>query len=323
LKRYFSNSKPQQMDKILRFSCFFIISNLFLAFSAQAQVAVNGLYKSNTYVCEVENLDMPDGKLPLGSFMLISGDNMTGFNNNPAWSVKHDDMLYLAVSRDNKTSDIVEYDLDKRVRRQVTFTEDENELMARPMYDYAHCAALTVERSKIMRLHKFRIDTLNEPKIFAGDMDQATNYLFMNLYGMAVYLADNKNVAYLDFTPENGNEAVKVERVSAQCASNLQINTRGDLYFVYKKSEGEWQIKIYDRKTGKNRTVCSTLQPGIENFTVLPDNSLICAKGSIIYRLFPDRAPVWQVAADLQDAGIFRITQLVCNKKGKIAIVTE
>jgi hypothetical protein len=299
------------------------IFSLFFALFAQAQPSINGLSKSNTYVCDIENLDMPDGKLPLNNFMLISGDNMTGFNNNPSWSVKHDNMLYLGVSRDNKTSDIVEFNIDKRERRQVTFTEEENELMARPMYDFAHCAALTVEKTKIMRLHKFRIDTLTEPRIFAGDMSEATNFMFMNLYGVAVYLNDNKNVVYMDFTPEAGNESVKVERISAQCASNLQMNVRGDLYFLYKKNEGEWQIKLYDRKTGKNRTICNTLQPGIENFTVLPDNTIICAKGSIIYRLFPDRSPVWQVAANLQDAGIFKITQLVCNKKGKIAIVTE
>ena len=63
------------------------------------------------------------------------------------------------------------------------------------------------------------------------------------------------------------------------------------------------------------------MQGNIENFAVLPDNSIICAKNSKLYRTFPAVSPEWRVINDLQDVGIHHITQITCNKNGKLAIV--
>ncbi len=276
----------------------------------------NKLTKTNIYVCDIDAYDSPDYTLPLKNWKLLTGDNMNNFNNNPVWSWKDkENVLYISSSRDGKQADSYSLDIDTGTRRRLTFTENENELVTRPMHDYAHATALTTEKSQIQRVHKFPIDGQAAPIIFGGDLTMIGSFIWLNLTTWAAFLTENNNVVTID--AESGN----IRRVSAQCGTNLQINTRGDLIFLYKKNEVEGQIKLYDRMTEKNRTLCNTLQGSVENFTVLPDNSIICAKNSKLYRIFPAVSPEWHVINDLQDVGIHHISQITCNKNGKLAIV--
>lgn len=303
------------MQKPLFFALFSLASSLLLTATAQPVIS-NTLPKSNIYVCDIDAYDSPDYKLPLKNWKLLTSDNQDNFNSNPIWSGKdRENVLYVSSSRDGKQADSYSLDIDNNVRRRLTFTENENELVTRPMYDYAHCTALTTEKSQIQRVHKFPISGETAPIIFGGDLTMIGNFLWLNLTTWAAFLTENNNIVTIDAV------SGKIGRVSALCGTNLQMNARGDLIFLYKKSETESQLKLYDRMTEKNKTLCTTLQASIDNFAVLPDNSIICAKNSKLYRIFPSISPEWHVINDLQDVGIHHITQLTCNKNGKLAFV--
>ena len=282
----------------------------------QAQVATKITETpSNIYVMDIANYDHPLGKLELKNYRFLTADNKKGFNNNPFF---HDNQLFIAASKDGKQSDIFMLDLDKNTRKQLTFTDNESELVPRIMWDYKNAMALTTESNGTQRLHKFSLETADEPSIFGGSFDFVGNFLWLNQTSFAAFLTNNNNVVLVDATTGN------LERVSAQCGTNLQMNERGDLFFLYKKNDTEGQIKMYDRKTGKNKGVIPTIGASVENFAVLPDNSFICAKGRFLYRFRLETDNSWQVAADLTELiGIRKITQVTANKKGTIAIVVE
>ena len=113
-------------------------------------------------------------------------------------------------------------------------------------------------------------------------------------------------------------------RVSGTVGRGLQLRSDGNLLFTFKKNEAEWLIKLFDRKTERNRTIATAVS-GCDDFAVMSDGSLIQWKRDRIYRLVPndELGAAWKVLGNTADYGIKNIHQIAISKTGRMAIVGD
>lgn len=112
------------------------------------------------------------------------------------------------------------------------------------------------------------------------------------------------------------------QRIAFNVGRCLQKLPDGRLAFIQKATEQTWFVKAYDPLKKTSDILVKTLA-GSEDFTVLPDGTLLAGSGAKLYQYHPRRQNDWKEIADLSRYGVRSITRLDASGEGKLVVVVQ
>ncbi|TXB61548.1 hypothetical protein [Phaeodactylibacter luteus] len=293
---------------------FFLCSTL-----ANAAIAQQLTFpKSNIYLFKVEQEG--DGSLSFAQPRYLTAFNPEGYNNNPSFFSNTE--LYISVREPGSTqADLYKLDLEHHTRLQVTATP-ESEIAPERMPEYYTFSAVRAERNgqeEALKLWQFPVDQLTNGKPVFKYLTGISDYLWLSSQEIAIYKEDNPSALSIVNTNDD-----KMETLATNVGPCLQRLPNGNLVYVQKSRYDDWKImeKNLFRRKEPARTIIETL-PNADHFAVLPDGSLLMAKGSKIYRFNKFTDDNWKEVADLRFYEIRNISRLVVSTDFQIAVVAD
>ncbi len=121
----------------------------------------------------------------------------------------------------------------------------------------------------------------------------------------------------LEIATISSQQTVRYATNIGRCIKTLN---NGDLVFV-KKSDSDAVLKRFDVDNLDISTIAPTLTDS-EDFTVLPDNTILMARGDKLYKLNADRDRQWTLVGNFENFNISKITRIAVSKN-KIALVAS
>ena len=288
---------------------------LSLSFSLGAMAQ---LPPSNIYLFKVDQGD--DGKLSFKNPRFLTDFNRNGYNGDPSFFSNTE--LYISVKRPGDAqTDLFRLDLEKEAKQRVTETA-ENEFAPARMPEYYSFSAIRVERKgrdSIYRLWQFPINQLVDGKPVFKYLTGVKAYFWLNSQEIVVYKDGNPSTISIVNTTND-----KVTRLAADVGDCFTRLPNGNLAFVQKSRIDDWQImeKNLYRRQESARPLIETL-PNADNFAILPDGTMLMAKGSKLYKYNKFLDDTWKEAADLRFYEIRNIYELVVSPDFKLAIVAD
>ncbi len=244
--------------------------------------------------------------------IFVNSDNRNGYNNQPYFL--DDNTLIVASQRDKKQTDIYAYDFQKSTVTRMTNTPKVSEFSPIKIPNKRAFSSICIEEDgKTQRLWSYNIGAPMTRGVLLRDISNVGYYEWVTANQLALLIVDQPN--RLEITNLNNPKPVRYATNVGRCMKTL---SNGDLCFVH-KSENGWKFKRLDIANLDIRTIAPTLTDS-EDFAVLPDNTIIMAKGDKLYKLNADRDKQWTLVADFKNFNINKITRIAVSDN-KIAIV--
>lgn len=98
----------------------------------------------------------------------------------------------------------------------------------------------------------------------------------------------------------------KTEPIAYHPGRSMMWRDDGHLVFVQKADSLAWYLKQYDPTSKLSRIITKTPTRS-EDFTILPDGTILMTEGSRVMQFHPEKSPTWQLLADL---GPYRLQHL-------------
>ncbi|MEZ4949560.1 MAG: hypothetical protein R2879_07185 [Saprospiraceae bacterium] len=291
------------MQKFLAFV--FILSPGFLL----AQIPQTQIYLFEIRANGVSSLNL-EKPLALTQF------NKAGYNNQPIFFNAYDLYFTLQSDKDTSQTDIYALDLIRQEKRQVTATIDA-EYSPTPMPDGTHFSVVRVEPDGSQRLWKLPVDQIGKGMPVFDKITNVGYHCWLEEDLVALFLVDEIN--YLVLAKPSTQ---KFERIASGIGRCLNQLPDGRLAFVQKATDKTWYIKAYDIINQDSEIISKTL-PGVEDFTVLEDGTLLMALGSSIFKKHPALDDNWVSIANLENFSIRNISRLASWKDQYLAIVAQ
>ncbi len=262
------------------------------------------------------DLTMKEGKPTAGALERITENDY--YDNQPCFS-KDGTLLYYVSMADTTQSDIFEYNLKRKIFRQVTNTP-ESEFQPQPVpYDKYKLSVVRVDDDKAQRFYIMTFDGA-EPEQAMNNQDSVAYYTWMNDTTVGLYLLNGAGGSLQQFDMKVQQSIILMEGNFGRCLA--RIPGSDDLSYVQKSSDGKYILIRYQIE-GEQRTPVGILMDSIEDYCWGADGKIYSGNKGILY--FYDTKsdnPVWTQVADLtKTVGTFY--RLAMNPKGdKIALVS-
>lgn len=287
------------------------MKNLFvLLLSCFALTAFAQLPVSNVYLFDMTIIDT---SMTLSEPRFLTADNPNGYNNQPAF-LRNGNLLLTVATPRQEQPDVYELNLGRKTKTRLTRTA-EGEYSPTPTPDGLHFSAVRVEMdgNNTQRLWQFPLDRQdNGAPVF--DVLRGVGYhSWLDRDRVAMFIVAEPNYLLVGDARDGSTKHLTVD--IGRCMGRLPD---GSLLYVQKATGSTWFLKQLNAVTLDSKTVATTLR-GSEDFTILPDGSVLMAKGSKIYRLFLEEDH-WREVADLQRFGLTNIKRLA-NGNGRLAVV--
>ncbi|MCI5083799.1 MAG: hypothetical protein MRY78_19025 [Saprospiraceae bacterium] len=294
---------------------YFVVSLFCMLFSV---TAIAQLPKSNIYMFDMTQVT--DSTYQFSNPRYLTQFNANGYNNHPAFF--SDSILYISSQLPSEAQpDIYELNLRNRTKLRVTYTA-EGEFSPRLTPDEFNFSAVRQEyrgRDTLIRVWQFPVDRLSNGKPIFKYIDNSGYYEWLDGYRMALFMVEEPNVlAVADVRTDDVNE------IATNVGRCFKVMPNGKLAYVQKSNFESWKImeKNLYRPREKATMLIETLQ-GAEDFAVLPDGTLIMAKGSKLYKYNRYRDEVWEEIADFRYYEIRNISRIAVSEDYKIALVAN
>ncbi len=287
-------------------------------FTLQAQV----IRKSNVFVFDLKQLN--DTILQFSKPRYLTDFNANGYNNHPSFFSKNELCVSVQMPGERQP-DLYVFDLEKKTKLRITQTP-EGEFSSSLMGDGFRFSAIRQEYTAtdtLIRLWEFPLDRLNNGRPVFKYQKNMGYFYWINSQTVAAFLNNTP--------PDLAIGDVRNDEFSV-FASNVgrcfRLLPSGNLVYVKKSQYDDWQL-VQKKVTGANWeespvTTIATTVPGAEDFAVLPDGSILMAKGSRIFHFSPKSKNVkWREVANLQFYDITNITRLAISPDLKLALVAD
>jgi len=246
----------------------------------------------------------------------LTAFNPGGYNNQPAFIAN--DLLMLTVQfPDSVQSDIYQLDLRRQTLMQVTATlESEFSPQLTPNELYFSAVRVELDEEHTQRLWRFPMDRLGYGEPALQYVRNVGYYAWLDRSKVALFIVNEPPMLVLADTRDGSTRPVV-----SDIGRGLQRLPNGWLAFVHKERPDAWYIKALDPATLEMRTLAETL-PGVEDFTVMPDGTLLQAHRSKLYKRHPRRDSSWVLMADFKHYDMAQISRLAVSPDGRtIALV--
>ncbi len=239
--------------------------------------------------------------------------NRVGYDNQPSFSPDNTKLLFVRVL-DSVQSDVVEFSFSNKSTRQLTNT---NESEYSPTYtpDHSKISVVRVDSDTAQRFYLFDPATPTRA-IHVPGTDSIGYFCWLNDSLLAMFLVSEPfslNVLNL-----KDNTRRFIAHDVGRC---LKLSAdKSSLLFVDKADSANWIINRYNFTDFSIKQICPTLKRN-EDFSPLPDGSLIMGDEGKLYRRDIHSKEGWKMVMDYQNSigPFYRIT---VNENGtRIAFV--
>ena len=241
--------------------------------------------------------------------------NRKGYDNQPFFFPDGGKLFYTSI-RDSEQADIYLYDLATQKTTRITQTE-ESEYSPTVMPGGNYFSTVRVEKDGTQRLWKFPIAG-GEPVLIFTEIKPVGYHTWLNSNAAALFiLGEPPTLQMADIA--TGKAKVIASNIGRGMS---KIPGKQTLSFVLKQSETNWTVQEWDPASGRMTPVATTLRD-CEDIGWTPDGVLLMASGSKLFRLSAQNKE-WLQIADLESAGLSRITRIAVSPNGDwIAVVSE
>jgi hypothetical protein len=277
----------------------YIIFILLLSFSFFENV-LSQLPETDIFICTMQKV-----KDTLLFSRPINITNRKGYDNQPCFTKDGNKILFVAVE-DTNQSDIYVYDLTKKSISQFTNSK-ESEYSPAYTPDKKFISVVRVDADSGQRFYKLPESDWHKAE-HIKNTDSIGYFCWLNDTMLAMFILGPSNT--LQVLNTNTSERKLIASDVGRC---LKLSPdKKSLYFILKSNADEWYIYSMALGSKKLTKIAQTL-PGNEDFTFLPDGTIIMGKDAILYKL--DKTNTWKKIADftLDLPGFYRI---VINEKG-------
>ncbi|MBT8232926.1 MAG: hypothetical protein HKO66_11985 [Saprospiraceae bacterium] len=278
-----------------------------LAFGLNAQLPTTNIYQFS--MVKAAN------KFSITQAQLLTEFNSNGYNNQPSFF--EDDVVYFTTDYYGQHTEIAKFDFFDKILTRITYTP-ESEYSPTPVPNKENFSCVRVESDqKTQSLSVYPNDGIGYAKRYMNNTRNIGYHAWIDAETLALFLVEEPyhNLAIADARSER--RKIILDKIGR----TLKVTRDNQLLFVHKLSDVEWVIKSYDKISSQSKTVVNAI-PGVEDFELLSDGSLISGSGSQLYRFDPKKDKAWQPLIDLKAYGIENISRIVARKK-RLLIVDQ
>jgi hypothetical protein len=242
-------------------------------------------------------LDMiqKDGKTEvLNPYRVTDNDH---YDNQPSFS-RDGKFLYWAAMPDTTQSDLYEFDIRKKVKRQITNTA-ESEYQPQPIpYDKGKLSYVRVEMEKAQKLYFISIDGSGEDFLMPNE-DSVAYYCWINDTTVGAYMLNGSGGTLHQFDMIPQQSIILMQGGFGRCLSKIP-GTNLFTYVVYGKEKHT--LMKYDMAT-EERLPIVELPEGVEDYCWGPDGKIYVGKEGKLYVCQPKEEELaeWNLVADLSE----------------------
>jgi len=285
----------------------FILSML-LVISINAQLPQTNIYKFA--------LARSNDKISISKPQLLTNFNKLGYNNQPSFF--EDDIVYFTTNYyDTDQTEVAKFDLFDEILTRITYTP-ESEYSPTPVPEKDNFSCVRVEADgKTQSLSVYPLDGIGYPKRYMNNTRNIGYHAWIDQATLGLFLVEEPShqLAIADAVSER--RKIILDKIGR----TLKVSRDNQLYYIHKLSDLEWVIKTYNTKTSKSKIVVNSI-PGVEDFELMSDGTLIAGAGSKLYKFDPKKDKAWLPVIDMIDYGISNIKRLTA-RKGTLLIVNE
>jgi hypothetical protein len=287
-----------------------------------ATLSAQKLPTSNVYLFDIK-IDA-DSVYQFTNPTYLTAFNSKGYNNQPFFM--NDDELYITVQMANDTTqtDIYSLNFKTGIKTQVTDTPvseysptfksgnaDED--------DIAEFTCIRVENDgkSTQRLWRFPLDRSNNGDVVFKDIRGVGYHAWATPTEAVLFIVGSPHRLMLANTYSG-----KTQNIGDNIGRCLQRKINGIVYYVRKLSPDSWFIRALTPLTNKTITITETL-PEVEDFALMPDGSILMAKGSKLFRHNGVKDTQWVEIADFSNYGLNNISRLAIRDGRYLALVNN
>lgn len=283
-------------------------------------LALNKLAFSQQKTCEIWLLDIiqKDGKTEfVNPYRMTDNDH---YDNQPCFS-KDGKFLYYVSMPDTVQSDLYEFDIRKKIIRQITNTP-ESEYQPQPIpYDKGKLSYIRVEMEKAQKMYQINVDGSSEDYLMPNE-DSVAYYCWINDTTVGAYMLNGGGgmLQQFDMIPQ---QAIILMQNGGFGRCMAKIPGTSLFTFVQKSKDGKNSLIQYDL-TNEERLPLFDFPEGVEDFCWGPDGKVYCAdKGKLLcYDTKNEDSQKWFEVADLSEK-IGNFYRLAMSPAGdRIALVS-
>jgi Tol biopolymer transport system component len=260
-----------------------------------------------------------EGKVSvLNPYRMTDNDH---YDNQPCFS-KDGKFLYYVSMPDTSQSDLYEFDIRKKIIRQITNTP-ESEYQPQPIpYAKTKLSYVRVEMEKAQKLWEINIDGSGEDYLTPNE-DSVGYYCWINDTTIGAYMLNGPTPMLQQFDMVPQQAIILMQGGFGRCMAKIPGTGLLSYVVLAKEKEGKHSVWQYDM-TNEERMPMLELPVGVEDFCWGPDGKVYCGnKGKILmYDTRNEDNPQWVEVADLTE-NIGNFYRLSMNSTGdKIALVS-
>lgn len=289
-----------------------ILTGWLFTYTASAQIQ-----RSNIFLFDMKQVS--DTTFEFSNPRYLTNFNPNGYNNHPAF-MSNEELYFSSQLPTENQPDLYVLDLEKQTKTRVTRTA-EGEYSPFRAPDYYSFSAIRQEingRDTLLRLWQFPLDRLTNGRPVFKYITGIGYYYWINSYRIAVFRLGEPNALEI---ADTGSDRV-VDKVATDVGRCIRTLPNGNLLYVQKSDLENWKLVQYN-PYNRQRTPLIDVVPGAEDFTVLPNGTILMGRGSRIFKFHPQRDKEWLQIADLRYYEIDDITRLAVSNDYKIAIVAD
>lgn len=268
---------------------FFSVIAIILTMPVCSAIAQPKINTTEIWLIDVVN---EAGKIQFGKAEKITDNDH--YDNQPFFS-RDGNFLYFASIADTVQSDIFEYNIKKKLTRQVTNTP-ESEYQPQPILnDKTHLSVVRVDLDKAQRFYSISMDG-TESNPLTENEDSVAYYCWINdtTTGMLMLNGDHMVLEQFDMVPSQA--IILAEGGTGRCVQ--KVPGANAMSYVL-KNDSVWTINRYDMETEEKTPICQTLK-GAEDYCWTFDGKILMGdKGKLyMYDTKNETDPKWTQTGD-------------------------
>lgn len=278
--------------------------------------AIAQLPNTNLYLFKMTQLT--DSLFHFKQAKFLTGFNLKGYNNQPQFFTNNELYFTAQAPEDSTQTEIYLLNLADYTKSRVTQSVD-SEYSPTLLPDGGHFSCIRVEKDgeDTQRLWQFPINRSNNGRPVLKNVENVGYHFWVNDSMLVLFIVGEPHRLVM----ANINTQ-KVTNITANIGRCFQRLPNGNIAFLQKISDTNWQIKALDLDTYRSSLIVPSLE-GSEDFVCLPEGTFLMAKGSKLYKYNKVIDKTWLEIADFAAYGIRSITRMAVSGDNKLVMVVN